>query len=65
MEDPAGRTVTFRLNFQERDDLLKKAINRETEIKGLLGPILKNFRAVGNLWAFGKSIQCNYTKKIP
>tara|TARA_B000000441_G_C21721531_1_gene339467 strand:- start:87 stop:1244 length:1158 start_codon:yes stop_codon:yes gene_type:complete len=40
------------LQAYERDDLLKKAINRETEIKGLLGPILKNFRAVGNLWAF-------------
>ena len=40
------------LQAYERDDLLKKAINRETEIKGLLGPILKNFRAIGNLWAF-------------
>ncbi len=40
------------LQAYEKDNLLSKAKRREDEIKILLGSLLKNFRATGNLWAF-------------
>jgi L-lysine 6-transaminase len=40
------------LQAYEKDNLLMKAKKRESEIQSLLGTILDNFRATGNLWAF-------------